>query len=86
MRSSCSSAGTEPSSTLPKNGGATMPYHAFPRHLSRTCLVLVDKGFLLPSVADDSQAGIKMFSGLRLFYIGFLLVAFLAGQMRDFFL
>src|SRR5512136_1532641 len=40
---SCSSAGTEPSSTLPKNDGATTMYHAFPRHLSRTCLVLADK-------------------------------------------
>src|SRR3990170_2161257 len=62
----CSSAGTEPSSTFPKNGGATIMYHAFPRHLSRTCLVFADKS-ISPSVRQDSQGYIKRFTVSRLF-------------------
>src|SRR3989337_1463535 len=54
----CSSAGTEPSSTFPKKGGATIMYHAFPRHLSRTCLAFVDK-FILRTCVKILKAVLK---------------------------
>ncbi len=46
MSWSCSSAGTAPNSTFPKNGGATTMYHDLPRHLSRTCFAFEDKFIL----------------------------------------
>src|SRR5208283_46366 len=55
-----SSAGMEPNSTFPKKDGATTMYHAFPRHLSFTCLVFEDK-VISPNAHQDSQRNIKRF-------------------------
>src|SRR4030042_2464365 len=60
-----SSAGTAPNSMFPKKGGATTMYHAFPRHLSRTCFVLEDK-LILRTCLQESQGDIKRFTVLCL--------------------